>query len=34
VQQFADIVISLNPNQPERWTACELGGDSAHAAGG
>jgi phosphonate transport system ATP-binding protein len=34
VRQFADIVISLNPNRPERWTARVLDGDTPNAAGG
>jgi phosphonate transport system ATP-binding protein len=34
VRQFADIVISLNPNQPERWTARALESNNANAAGG
>ena len=33
VRQFADIVISLNPTQPERWTVRALDGDNANGAG-
>jgi ABC-type phosphate/phosphonate transport system ATPase subunit len=33
VRQFADIVISLNSTEPERWTVRALDGDHANGAG-